>query len=268
MTLLTLEGQGILEVPVVYGCNFACNYCAHLSPLMKVSPVPVEQIEQQFKDWQPRLAPRVVRIMGGEPLLHPGIEQIVEVFATWWCDGSCLTTISICTNGSMLDRMPPSFFELLAKHRVTLKVTLHHPNLRYRITSFLESIKTPLLIVDAAKDNDFKKYYDIIDGKPQLYQGESQASHSVCYVKRACFTLSDNRLYHCSILAYFRKAYELGIIDDKRILNYTPGTPDMMDTELKKWYYGDFSKVCEVCPDKNHPVLLSEKWNDRRLANA
>ena len=268
--MLTLGTFGILEVPISFRCNLGCNYCSHMSPRMSHAPfVSVDELERMFQDWQPRLAPRYVRIIGGETLLHPQIEEVIEVFAKHWGrEVSAWAGIELVTNGSLLDQMKsmpggqPSFFEQLAKHNIMLRVSLHHTAFRERLDRILADIHSPKAVSDYAHDHAFHKWYDMVDGNPQLFRSQCSTANQLCYVKRTCHELIDNQLYHCSVLAYFRKAHELGVINDERLLAYQPATPDMSDAELWEWWHSDFTAICECCPQEREYVPLSEKWNN------
>ena len=217
------------------------------------------------KDWTGKLAPRCVRIIGGEPLLHPEIDQIVEIVAEYWGkEISKWSGIEVVTNGSLLDKMSPTFYALLKKHNILLKPTLHHPDFAERLNVMLERVESPTFIEDYTSKRPFGTFYQIEDSKPKLFESDSKAAFEACYLKRVCHELVDNKLHHCSVLAYMRKAYEYGIISDARVMEYVPATPDMSDEELREWYRSDFSRVCAVCPDnsKRQYVDVDEKLPD------
>jgi organic radical activating enzyme len=258
-TVLNVHG---LEIPIVFRCNLNCNYCAHLSQYMQDVPlVSLEMIEKQLKDWTPRIASEQLRIIGGEPLLHPQIEDVLELFGQY---RNNTDDVELVTNGAILDKMSPAFFELLQKHEIKLKVTLHHPALHDRLTSFLKDISSPKTIAPYHHNNSFRKPYNIVDGKPVLFQSRPEMAWRICSAK-VCRTLIDNQLHYCSVPAYFRKAHEHGIIDDARVLNYQLATPEMTDAELLQWHDSDYSKMCEVCPDKSHHVNINNKFDNLEL---
>ena len=246
--MLVLKNSA-LEIPIIFNCNLNCNYCAHMSPFMgNVPPVSVELIEQQCRDWSPRLAPAEVRILGGEPLLHPDIEQIIEILVRYWGEGR---DIYLTTNGLLLESMKPSFLDLLQKHRIRLKVSIHHPSFHERIVRVLSQISCE---TEVFHHTLFHKGYQIENGMPKLFHSDNLAAYNLCFVKRKCMELMDNQLYHCSCLAYYRKAYEARIINDPRVIEYSPATPDMSNEQLTQWLDSDFSTICSVCYEKVEKV--------------
>ena len=58
--------------------------------------------------------------MGGEPLLHPDILSILEVFVAFAPETSRLKMV---TNGTLLSRQEQEFFEFAAENNVTLSVS-------------------------------------------------------------------------------------------------------------------------------------------------
>jgi organic radical activating enzyme len=226
--------------------------------MSEVPNVSLEQLELQFKSWEPRLAPREVRIIGGEPLLHPNIDEILSLYRQYWTEPD----IFLVTNGSLLNRMSKQFFELLLKNNIILKISLHHPAWKERLDRACSTIESPVVVCDYTRDGSFSKAYSVENNSLVLFSSDAKASHKACYLKRNCHELIDNKLYHCSLLAYWRKAHEYGIISDNRVLNYQPGLPEMSDQELKSWWNDDFSSVCSVCPQERICMPMSEKWDD------
>jgi MoaA/NifB/PqqE/SkfB family radical SAM enzyme len=55
-------------------CNLACGYCNEYEP--SVPPVPLEALQKRA-DRLAELGTRVVTLSGGEPLLHPGLEEVI-----------------------------------------------------------------------------------------------------------------------------------------------------------------------------------------------
>ena len=259
--MLELKSDGALEIPIVFHCNLNCNYCAHMSPYMANVPmIPINDVELQCKSWYQRIAPKVIRIIGGEPLLHPHIAEIVVIISQYWNT----IPIDIVTNGLRINQLPTSVFDVVRMRNVRFKITIHSPLLKRKLTSLLEHTKCNGYFIDSSKDGAFIKYYTIENGIPKLHVNDSQTAYNKCYNKHKCHELMDNQLYHCSVLPYFRKAQEYGVINDERVLDYQPATVEMSDQELIEWYNSDFSSVCTVCPAIHSTIKSQDKWNDFR----
>src|SRR6516225_2874075 len=55
-------------------CNLACKYCNEFDDFSK--PIPLEMMEQRIDDLA-RLGTTIVTLSGGEPLLHPDLDEII-----------------------------------------------------------------------------------------------------------------------------------------------------------------------------------------------
>jgi hypothetical protein len=109
-----------IETHLVDHCNLNCRSCSHYSPLSPERFVDPEMADRDFA----RLAALfgrvgLLRLMGGEPLLHPELERFVVSARTHLPDAA----IAIVTNGVLLGSQPDSFWELLASRRIRLDVT-------------------------------------------------------------------------------------------------------------------------------------------------
>ena len=94
----SIEGEGVrVGLPCtfirLYGCNLHCSYCDTRYACEGDSYIvmSVEEILNQVKQW----TCRSITITGGEPLVHPGIESLIQTL----CDnGYC---VNVETNGSV-----------------------------------------------------------------------------------------------------------------------------------------------------------------------
>ena len=84
--IINSEGGGVLEqieFHIVDNCNLNCAYCDHFAPLAPKYQVPVEDFERDLstladiKGVKEKLTEFM--LVGGEPLLHDNIEQLIEI---------------------------------------------------------------------------------------------------------------------------------------------------------------------------------------------
>jgi len=88
-----------LEIHVVDHCNLDCMGCSHESPLMpRRCEDPAVLRRGLGALWQCYRAP-LLKLLGGEPLLHPAIDEIISV-------AKCTTQarLRLVTNGTLLQR--------------------------------------------------------------------------------------------------------------------------------------------------------------------
>ena len=98
-----------LEVHVAYGCNLNCRSCAHCSPLEPEDFINIDKCVNHLQILAKHLRIKILRLLGGEPLLNENIVSILEMVK----QARIADKIYIATNGLFLKRMPNKFFELI-----------------------------------------------------------------------------------------------------------------------------------------------------------
>lgn len=95
---MTRESKN-LEVHVVDHCNLDCVGCSHESPLMASRAEDPDRLASALTAlWQHYRAP-LVKLLGGEPLLHPRLGEVVEAVRR-----STDARVRVVTNGTLLRR--------------------------------------------------------------------------------------------------------------------------------------------------------------------
>jgi hypothetical protein len=181
-----------IEMHLVDHCNLNCRSCSHYSP---VSPERFADPEVADRDFA-RLAGlfrRVaeVRLMGGEPLLHPDVDRFV-VAARRRLPSS---KIALVTNGLLLDAQPDSFWELLAAQRVELHVTSYPIALdRDRIKSLVAGHGV------ACRFGARVRHFKTVPMDPEGTRDPDEM-YRLCGAQRRCPFLRDGAVYSCARVA-------------------------------------------------------------------
>jgi len=224
-----------------------------------VPNVTVGEIVQMCMNWSNRINVRYVRIIGGEPLLHPDIEEITRVVIRTWKE--CKPdhrSIEIVTNGFAIRTMKQSFLRLLGDNNVLLRVSLHKKECEVELKELFRGIKIPVLFVNSY---NFERYYLYEGGKPVLHHSNKEEAHRTCYARKRCHVLMDNVLYRCSPIPYFRKAHLHGIINDARVMAIKPATLDMSIRQLQEWYEMEQPELCGCCSDNHSFIPYEHKYS-------
>jgi MoaA/NifB/PqqE/SkfB family radical SAM enzyme len=98
---LTMIGKGLVSTdhPVmahiipIRRCNLACKYCNEFDDFSK--PIPLETMKRRVDDLA-RLGTTVVTLSGGEPLLHPELDELIAHMRTY------PIIVGMITNGLLL----------------------------------------------------------------------------------------------------------------------------------------------------------------------
>ena len=89
------------EVNPVEHCNLSCASCSHLSPAQKKFVVDPGDLERDLTLLSRHYHARWVRFVGGEPLLHPALPELIDAVR-----GSGVSDkVSLVTNGVLLPRL-------------------------------------------------------------------------------------------------------------------------------------------------------------------
>lgn len=184
-----------IEVPITEECNLNCKGCLFTCNLSgNIGHVSFEQVKkdadrmcQLFYDvpW--------IRILGGEPLMHPDIIEILDGYREKFPDSE----IDVCTNGLLIPKMKEEFWECMKKNNITIHVSGYKPT-RSMINKIDEVIKKhdmPYVILNRDK---FLKYYTL---KPE---NDMRKSYEKC-IASGCYELYCGKMSTCSGVIAFEK---------------------------------------------------------------
>ena len=90
-----------LEVMVTDHCNLCCRTCDHLAPVMEERFESPDLLKTDLALLSKSISFRKVKLIGGEPLLHPQLEHIAEVVR----DSGICERVLLVTNGTLLSRI-------------------------------------------------------------------------------------------------------------------------------------------------------------------
>lgn len=180
-----------LEYYITINCNLNCVACSTFSPLVKGKNtfVDLEYIKQDFsKMYQiTENGNRIWRLslMGGEPLMHPEIEEIIKYF------GDLGIKMRLVTNGILIPSMKDIFFEYLNKYDVELKVST------YKVVKYDK-------IFNKLKDFDVKYgIFTLNGGFGHQYLHNEKKGVTDCRYRGNMYILRDGKVYTCSETAFF-----------------------------------------------------------------
>lgn len=200
--------KGIV-VNIVDHCNLNCAGCDHFSSIAQERIVSVERLRMDLSRMQELLSERVgdLRIMGGEPLLHPELEEILllskELFPK--------NQIKLYTNGIRLKQMQNRFWEVCRNTDTIIKVTKYPIAFDYEEQERMAESQGVRYEYYAGGETVKTLYHIPLDlqGKQDPVMNFMSCFHAV-----ECITLSEGRLYPCTIapnLHIFNQKYDTSI---------------------------------------------------------
>lgn len=95
------------EINVVEHCNLSCRSCSHVSPAFRRTVIDPAALERDLSLLGEHYRVGTVRLLGGEPLLHPDLSAVVDVVRR----SGIGQRICVVTNGLLLPRMSRALWE-------------------------------------------------------------------------------------------------------------------------------------------------------------
>lgn len=199
-----------VEYHLVEHCNFSCKGCGHFSPLAAPGFADPQSFRRDLTQLSKLFANlREIRLMGGEPLLHPTPESFVEIAREVFP----ATLLRIVTNGTRLKAMLPSFWEVCRKANVELNMSLY-PVMENSLEAIQELCRINGTRIAITRSPTFSAFLN------ERGDSDPQAAMNFCRKIFYCPFLKDSRLYVCGLPAvahYFNNKFGKSIAADPGI---------------------------------------------------
>lgn len=204
-----------LEYHLVEHCNLSCNRCGHFSPLADISfsepndlARSLKQLAQHFENIS------IIRLLGGEPLLHPTPEAFVEVTRETFPN----TDLRIVTNGTRLKAMRGGFWEACRRARVTLDLSLY-PIMEKARVALEQLCEREGVTLNVDPTDTFLAGFNA--------HGNSDPKRAMAYCRKwfYCPFLKDSHLHVCALPAtvrYFNNKFGYTVPTDTGIDIFDP----------------------------------------------
>lgn len=194
-TLLKLTPQPCLQYLEVYiteHCNLNCKHCAPFSPIAAKSFYDIEIFRKDIRRLS-ELSDKTLckmRILGGEPLLHPQCEEFLKIAR----EAFPHTSIHLVTNALILHKQKDSFFETCRDYKIAITPT------KYPVKIDFKAIEEK-----AAKFgveyfyNNAGQIEKTLFHQPLDLKGEQNPNLSFykCAWANGCINLDNGKLYTC-----------------------------------------------------------------------
>ncbi|MDR1485194.1 MAG: radical SAM protein [Planctomycetaceae bacterium] len=244
-----------LEVDIVKGCNLKYKFCTHVSPFRK-GYIPLEQLSEWFETWSKKIAPERFTILGGEPLLHPEVEKVIQIAGKYWKDSQIL----FVTNGMILTKKSHTVFDALRAVNARVYISKHFDDPEYNL-KFQEAIdcleQSGIHFQIFHSHQKWMGVYRIGktetgQDKPLPFNSDFNLAWKNCIASKKCVSLVNNRLYRCASIAALQNAYrEKAIGKEWEVVDsYQPLSPDCSAYDIFTHLNSGAFPKCSVCPEK------------------
>ncbi len=201
------------EVHIVEHCNLNCKQCSHFSPLAEESYIDLGEYERDMRRLSDLFDGRMstVQLLGGEPLLHPEINEIMRITRETFPIGR----IRVVTNGILLPSMSDEFWEKCREYQVEISVSPYPINFDYKKWgNIIEKEKGVSYTPEAFERGRMFKLYPI---RTQREPGNDNARRNYFNCVSAnsnCIALNSGRMYTCCTAAnisHLKKHFNLDL---------------------------------------------------------
>lgn len=187
-----------VDFPIIDSCNLGCKSCSHFSPLAdRAKPIPTSVLKKSLvllKDSCGDIVSTIF-IMGGEPMLHPDLPEIVRMTN----DLFPRVERFVVSNMLMYRDIKEELVPVLVETGTILGVSCYGNVNRRMIAEAEEDRKSRRLMVSVFGSMPANFWsYPKSDGPVYPEDGFYK-----CPMK-TCVTLRGNRLYKCSPVAYLQ----------------------------------------------------------------
>lgn len=178
-----------IEINAVMHCNLACAACSHASPVAAAWQADPDVVQRDLAALRAVADVREVRVVGGEPLLHPDISAVLAAIVASRLGG----LIRVITNGTRLHHTDWTWLRYADEVYVSV-----YPGTVVRPEAVEELRRRGVECGTRIAVNRFTHFRSVIPTR-QLTADETQAVFDTCQVAHAwsCHTVQEGYVYLC-----------------------------------------------------------------------
>lgn len=198
-----------LEYKVCDNCNLNCRGCSHFANIVEPNTYRDYQVFKRDIHQLKKHIPHInkIRVLGGEPFLHPDILQFVKLFRKLYP----FSDIRICTNAVLLSEIPKNDLVFLKGLGVGLDISVY-PIIKDRIGKIESKLKECRIAYYLEAHNEFM--YSLLESK-------NNAPHiSLCDCKD--INLYNGKLSPCPLLLtihYYNEKFSCGYPENNQLID-------------------------------------------------
>lgn len=238
-----------LEHHLVDHCNLKCAGCSHFSPLAPQWFETIEDFERDFTQLQKiatgKQKVKVIRLMGGEPLLHPQVGEFLTIIRQLFPESA----IELVTNGLLFKQRKNELLECINNNRIQISFTDY--GLIQDFNKIFEGIK---LYHHTSRSDMYNISLDL-EGKQNRQSAFELCKHHYMH----CYYFQFGKFYPCCVAAninIFNTRFGTNLPQPEGYSIY-----DHTEQEILT-YLKTPIQLCEYCntaqrPSTYHPFRLS-----------
>lgn len=179
-----------LEFFAAKHCNLKCLGCAQSSPYLNKKFADIDLFKESLNVIKKYIKPEKLKILGGEPLLHPDINDILQISQ----NSKIFKSVYIVTNGLYLLEMDSEFWCNVD----VIRISLYQANKKFfekNITFIEEKCNRYNVELQIRKMTTFNH---IVLSSENTNEEEVKKIFDKCIYKHYTHTISEGYFYRCS----------------------------------------------------------------------
>lgn len=188
-----------LETHIVDHCNLTCAECCSLSPLLPEWHASPQSLAADLRRAARVLSPRMFKLVGGEPLLHPELIDIVRIARA----SGIAPVISLTTNGLKLGEMPDVFWREVDALTIS---RYPKPRLSAELIAHVEAQAARHGVRLNWKAQD--EFSTMTRVHPDDDAETARRIYQDCWIRERCHMIRDGMFYTCTRPAHFHTLYQ------------------------------------------------------------
>jgi len=241
----------ILDIDITHRCNLRCDGCMHYCNYGIGGDHPFGEGGQWMRNWAGKVKPARFTIVGGEPLLHPGLHDYMLLGAELFPD----SRRRVYTNGWFLHAtlgkwLQETGFDLyISMYPVSSDKVLRRDE---GIRRFLSEVPQDVSVQAVQMKDHWRRPHLGFGSTLRPHNSDPVGAWSWCTARHAV-QLHDNRLWKCCVSAYLPMALgKLGLMECPEwqpfLDQHSLGTEATYD-DVAVFALRGAEAICEMCPD-------------------
>lgn len=184
------------EIHLVEHCNLKCQSCDNFSSLAEEEFIDPEWFKKQMNRMHEITGDQIysIRLLGGEPLLHPHINDLLKIAREAFPSSYLLLT----TNGILLNKMPEEFWKACHDNGIIIEVTYYPINIdREGYKALGKKYEVNIIPFDGIERTEKDSHRNPVNDKKDQ---NIVTNYARCYQRWRCMSLKDGKLYPCTCI--------------------------------------------------------------------
>lgn len=191
-----------IEINATRHCNLSCRGCSHSSPLEEHFVLQPEEIASSLRKLSGFLRAETVRIVGGEPLLHPNLNLLLCAVG----ESGIAERVCLVTNGILLNQIDEEVLSCIDEIQISL-----YPLSEQIIDRIYKNIERVSAICKKVKVLKYSSFREAITSDMTENQTLCKRIYETCQIAHywRCLTVDQGFLYRCPQSMVFMRNHNL-----------------------------------------------------------